>query len=346
MNTRESIDKTIDDLRRLIEQAVRDEQLRHQLTGLPNERALQEHIQRAISGGGAFWVAFLEIDRFKSINDRFGYVLADALLLEVARTLKELAPRYFASQAEAFHAHGDEFYVLGLAPSMKFAPAEIARKLDAIRVAIANIALAAGEAGELMTCTVSIGWREGSGGIAHDLLHDLEIAVAQAKRLGRNQVVLYDESMRKDPVVSLRSECSECKTAFSFEAPSTTLRQGDVFCPNCGAPGPRPVHAALAPPPQDITDLPSVEPTLGPRSNVDARSHAEPKPKPVASPSSGVTPKRRSAMTPTADARAALRIGGIGGIGGKRKQRGPATRRRRRRRAWPARAGRCWSGAR
>ena len=48
MNTREAIDKNIDDLRTLIEQAVRDEQLRHWLTGLPNASALQEHIQRAI----------------------------------------------------------------------------------------------------------------------------------------------------------------------------------------------------------------------------------------------------------------------------------------------------------
>jgi len=48
MTTREEIDKTIEDLRRLIEQAVRNEQLRHQLTGLPNATALAGHLQSAM----------------------------------------------------------------------------------------------------------------------------------------------------------------------------------------------------------------------------------------------------------------------------------------------------------
>ena len=111
MTTRESIDKTIDDLRTLIERAVRDEQLRHQLTGLPNASALDEHVQRAIDEGESFWLAFIEIDKFKTINDRFGYQRADALLCEVAGALEQAAPRFFADQATAFHAHGDEFYV-------------------------------------------------------------------------------------------------------------------------------------------------------------------------------------------------------------------------------------------
>jgi diguanylate cyclase (GGDEF)-like protein len=255
MSTREAIDKTIDDLRKLVERAVRDEQLRHWLTGLPNASALTEHIQHAIGGNEPFWLAFIEIDKFKSINDQFGYERANVLLAEVAQSLEQTAPRFFANQAVAFHAHGDEFYVLGRASPTRFTRDEVAQKLDAIRDAIANIALTGTEAG-LMQCTASIGWRDRSAGTAYDLMHDLEIAVAHAKRRGRNRVVMYDESMRKAPVISLRSECSRCETSFSFEVPTAALHDGNLFCPNCGTQGPRPAHAARAPGPQDITDLP------------------------------------------------------------------------------------------
>lgn len=184
MNTRESIDKTIEELRALIEQAVRDEQLRHPLTGLPNASALEEHVQRAIDGDHPFWLAFVEIDRFKTIN--------------------------------------------------------------------------AGEGAGLMQCTVSVGWSESSAGTARGLMHDIEIAVAHAKRRGRNRVLKYEDSMRKEPVVSLRSECSGCETSFSFDVPATTHHKSDIYCPNCGTRGPRPAHPMQATAPQDITDLPPV----------------------------------------------------------------------------------------
>jgi diguanylate cyclase (GGDEF)-like protein len=260
MSTREAIDKTIEDLRRLIEQAVRDEHLRHWLTGLPNATALRGHIQSAIESDERFWLGFIEIDRFKSINDQFGYERANILLLEVARTIEQAAPRFFAGQAVAFHAHGDEFYVLGFAHPIAFTPGEIAQKLVAIRDAIANIALPAGIGAGLMRCTVSIGWTVGLTDTASELMHEVEIAVAHAKRRGRNRVEMYDDSMRKVPVIGLRSECSRCETSFSFEIPAATLGDGDIFCPNCGARGPRPAHAAQAPAPQDITDLPPASP--------------------------------------------------------------------------------------
>jgi diguanylate cyclase (GGDEF)-like protein len=259
MSTREAIEATIQQLRTLIEQAVRDEQLRHQLTGLPNERALEEHLQRAIDSAELFWLGFIEIDRFKTVNDKFGYQRANGLLLEVATTLRQMAPRFFAEQAAAFHAHGDEFYVLGFDHPTRFVREEIDRKLDGMRAAIANIALAGSTAG-LMKCTVSIGWTVSIGDTSSELKHEVELAVAHAKRRGRNRVVMYDESMHKAPVVSLRSECSGCETSFNFEVPTAALRNGEIFCPNCGIQGPRPAHAASAPAPQDITDLPPAPP--------------------------------------------------------------------------------------
>lgn len=257
---RAAIDETIATLRSLIESAVRAEQLRHQLTGLPNQQALDEAVQRAVNDARSFWLAFIEIDKFKTINDRFGYQRADALLQEVAQTLETAAPRYFADQAIAFHAHGDEFYVLGLTDSNTFSDDQVHAKLDAVRMAVEHIALSAGE-GALMKCTVSVGWTLRSRhvhGTARELMRDVEAAVAHAKHAGRNRVLRFDESMAKSPYVGLRADCAACRASFSLEVPAMTEHRGDLFCPNCGMRSMRPADASRAAESTDITDLSQV----------------------------------------------------------------------------------------
>lgn len=252
---REAIDKSISDLRSRIEQAVRAEQLRHQLTGLPNKAALDESVREAIEGGRRFWLAFIEIDRFKQVNDRFGYDLADAMLRAVGDTLAESSPRVFASQAVAFHAHGDEFYVLGAMLPSTFSEPEIHDRLDMIRLAISQITLPTDKPDELMRCTVSVGWVTNSRGSLRDYMLRLEMAVAYAKATGRDRVAKYEESMQKAQRVSLRADCAEpaCSTTFAFDVPRSSLRSEKVFCPNCGARIERPVAPNHADAPVDIT---------------------------------------------------------------------------------------------
>lgn len=252
--TKQEIEATINRLRALIEQAVRDEQLRHQLTGLPNGSALEERLQSAIEQGQRFWLAFVEIDRFKSINDRFGYDLADGLLREVARSLERDAPSFFAGQARAFHAHGDEFYLLGHHAPLEFDPDAIGGKLDSLRAGISQITLPAGTEARPMTCTVSIGWTENHGGRLRDYFGYVEAAVAFAKRQGRNRVARYDPSMTKLPTVSSRADCAACQAAFSFDVAAARVGSEDLYCPNCGERGARPATAGFPPSPVDITD--------------------------------------------------------------------------------------------
>ncbi|MDL2345622.1 GGDEF domain-containing protein, partial [Deinococcus sp. MIMF12] len=73
-------------------------QLAHQawhdpLTGLPNrarfEAALSETLTGAEATGGGFGVAFIDLDGFKEVNDRFGHAAGDALLVQVAARLRE-----------------------------------------------------------------------------------------------------------------------------------------------------------------------------------------------------------------------------------------------------------------
>jgi len=98
------IEQALEQLRAVIRRTVRAEQLIDQLTKLANDDALNEWIQSQIEQGSAFWLAFIEVDRFKSVNDEFGYDDADELLRRVAVQLKNAAVNFFIMPATAFRA--------------------------------------------------------------------------------------------------------------------------------------------------------------------------------------------------------------------------------------------------
>jgi diguanylate cyclase (GGDEF)-like protein/PAS domain S-box-containing protein len=88
------------------------EALHDPLTGLPNRRAVLERIEDAIRGarerGEHHAVAFVDLDNFKYVNDRFGHVVGDRVLAEVARVMGR-AVRAVDSIARL---GGDEFVLL------------------------------------------------------------------------------------------------------------------------------------------------------------------------------------------------------------------------------------------
>ncbi|MBL8581457.1 MAG: PleD family two-component system response regulator [Rhizobiaceae bacterium] len=164
-----------------IEMAVTDG-----LTGLHNRRYLDSHLQtlfdRAVSRRRPLSLMITDIDRFKSINDRFGHDGGDLVLREFARRLRknvrgiDLACRY----------GGEEFVVV-----MPDTEQKIAEKVaERIRAEIAGTPFDVGGA-EPQTVTVSVGVsaiRRGPDSVA-DLLKRADIALYEAKNNGRNRVV-------------------------------------------------------------------------------------------------------------------------------------------------------------
>ncbi len=101
----------------ITEMRRKDERLHHMafhdaLTGLPNRALMQDRLQHALARaqreGGRLSVTFIDLDRFKCVNDGLGHDVGDLLLQEVARRIRE---RLRTSDTVA-RLGGDEFVVL------------------------------------------------------------------------------------------------------------------------------------------------------------------------------------------------------------------------------------------
>lgn len=168
-------------LRRDLERAA----LTDQLTGLANRRKLildaQARIDAARRGAGPFALAVIDIDHFKSVNDRHGHEIGDMALRHVA----DLLCRHALPGATVCRQGGEEFVVLYAAGdgSAATTPAEH------LRAGIAATPFVE-QTGKLqLPITVSIGvsyWRENDQ--LDDLLRRADKALYAAKSAGRDRV--------------------------------------------------------------------------------------------------------------------------------------------------------------
>ena len=154
------------------------------LTGLFNRRKFfelgEEMLQSARAKGKTLCAALVDLDRFKSINDRYGHAAGDFVLRKIA----EIAQTHVRRKDILARAGGEEFYTL-LPNADEAAAARIANRL---RVAIAN-----GEflfAGKRLKVTASIGVAEiDDDESLEDALARADAALYRAKETGRNRVL-------------------------------------------------------------------------------------------------------------------------------------------------------------
>lgn len=106
---------------------------RDPLTGLGNRKAFDEQLGQALlragSGGSELALLYLDLDRFKEVNDRFGHDIGDALL----RTVAERVRSTLRQPDKAYRLGGDEFAVL-LEDSQENNPQRLAERLLAALV--------------------------------------------------------------------------------------------------------------------------------------------------------------------------------------------------------------------
>jgi diguanylate cyclase (GGDEF)-like protein/PAS domain S-box-containing protein len=155
------------------------------LTRLPNRRLLSDRIEQALAVAARHAtrvaVCYLDLDRFKPINDRFGHEFGDALLIEVARRL-EGAVRTHDTVARL---GGDEFVLL---LTELRSEAESEPILDRVLQLLAErFTLGNGHAVEI-SASIGIAFFPGDGTNADALLRHADQAMYEAKRAGQNRV--------------------------------------------------------------------------------------------------------------------------------------------------------------
>jgi len=155
------------------------------LTGLPNRTQLDAILaDDRRNARGPLTVLFLDLDRFKAINDHRGHAVGDRCLIAVADVL-----RREASRDVVVARYGGEEFVMVI---RNHPLAAVLARAEAIRLAIAALRLPHGDA--VLTLTTSIGVAMRADGESYaEVLRRADMALYQAKREGRDRVVVASE---------------------------------------------------------------------------------------------------------------------------------------------------------
>jgi diguanylate cyclase (GGDEF)-like protein len=170
------------DHRRALQRATRDG-----LTDLPNQRAFQDELPQAVAAAARYQdplaLAVLDVDDFKFINDRYGHPHGDAVLMAVAKILREARPG-----DRPYRVGGDEFALL-LAHTDSDGARTLARRLSR----------SFKEAG----IEVSIGVSATRPGLRADTLRaEADAALYEAKRQGGGQSAHFEDIRGRVAVTS------------------------------------------------------------------------------------------------------------------------------------------------
>jgi diguanylate cyclase (GGDEF)-like protein/PAS domain S-box-containing protein len=183
---------TVEDVteRERIEAQLTHQALHDAVTGLPNRTLFLDRVSMALArvrrNGGAVAVLFMDLDRFKMINDSLGHETGDRVLTTIAGRLDQS----LRGSDSVGRLGGDEFAVVC---EVK-APDEASLVAERIATAIeAPIILDSGQ----MVVSASIGIALGEhDSTPTDLLENADAAMYRAKERGKARVEVYDESMR------------------------------------------------------------------------------------------------------------------------------------------------------
>jgi diguanylate cyclase (GGDEF)-like protein/PAS domain S-box-containing protein len=178
--------------RKMAEQQIRYLANHDALTGLPNRRLLEDRLEQAMEMARRnvhqVAIQFIDLDRFKPINDRLGHRVGDLLLQGVAARLRSL----LRAVDTVSRVGGDEFVVV--LPEMQSATAacETAQRL----LLALGRPYSVGGHELLITPSIGISMYPADGSDAESLLIAADSAMYHAKEMGRGNFQLYQPSMR------------------------------------------------------------------------------------------------------------------------------------------------------
>jgi diguanylate cyclase (GGDEF)-like protein/PAS domain S-box-containing protein len=176
--------------------------LRDPLTQLPNRLLLMDRARQALSrldrSGGVVALLFIDLDRFKAVNDTFGHDVGDRLLISVSERLAEM----MRDSDTVARLGGDEFVILG---------EEIESDEEALALAD-RVVQTLKEPFQVGGVEVSMPASVGVS-ITHDgetdpesMLREADVAMYRAKGAGGRRPEMFDESLRRELTAHLEIE--------------------------------------------------------------------------------------------------------------------------------------------
>ncbi|MGO8862084.1 MAG: diguanylate cyclase domain-containing protein [Acidimicrobiales bacterium] len=165
------------------------------LTGLPNRALIIDRIEQLLSHhrrfGSEATVLFMDLDDFKTINDRFDHSVGDELLQAVSRRVKGV----LRESDTLGRLGGDEFIVVTDCIPPEDAPELICRRImEAVREPFELQSLGSSR----ISVTASVGMAIGTEGPGEKIMRNADVAMYRAKRAGKNRFVVFTPEMLAD----------------------------------------------------------------------------------------------------------------------------------------------------
>lgn len=194
----------LDSLTRLLNRKTFDETFDRLLTHVDSHD--DPALERRTAESGEAWLCVIDIDHFKRINDTFGHLFGDEVLLRIG----DLMRKTFRSEDRLFRFGGEEFVVILNADG----PDHATRGFDRFRQAVESH-----EFPQVGQVTCSIGFtRAGGADVPTDVLGRADEALYFGKKNGRNQVNGYEQLIVSGAIAAPVAVESTTEADFDIDA--------------------------------------------------------------------------------------------------------------------------------
>lgn len=175
------------------------------LTALPNRALLMDRIRQAIArasrNNSMFALYFIDLDRFKLINDSLGHETGDLLLKKISDNLQKTT----RGEDAIARLSGDEFIFISMTPTL-MAIENTAKIANRILKAINMPCITIADRDISIAASIGISLYPNDGETAEELLRAADLAMYRAKELGGNQFQLYTAALQDKCINRLEKE--------------------------------------------------------------------------------------------------------------------------------------------
>ena len=215
--------------RKLAEEEIRRMAGHDALTNLPNRTMLQDWLSRALIQAQRAQrhvaVLFVDLDRFKNINDSLGHEMGDRVIIEAARRLNSVL-----RAGDIVTRQGGDEFVIALSDIKRQEEVSVVAKKILETISAPMVFLGQ----ELtLTCSIGVSMYPRDGRNAAALLKNADTAMYQAKGTGRARYAFYEEGMNKRAMAFLKMEnalrrATEMQEFVLHYQPQVDLKSGRI----------------------------------------------------------------------------------------------------------------------